>query len=206
MDKSLVSSIILAGGKGKRFGRDKLSEKIGDLTLMERALDRVRPVSDEILVVIAQGQAEPQPSPAAAQVIFDLYPGKSALGGIYTGLVASHSSHSLVVAADMPFLNTELLSYMIESAASYDVVIPRVDSALEPLHAVYSKKCVDPMRRQIERGELRIRAFFAEVSVRYVEKEEIATFDTDHLSFFNVNTEADLRWARELWQSGSRQV
>ncbi|RLC97066.1 MAG: hypothetical protein DRI40_01260 [Chloroflexi bacterium] len=206
MGKRLVTSIVLAGGKAKRFGGDKLSERIGDLTLMERALDRVRPVSDEILVVIAQGQPTPPLAPNAAQVIIDLYPGKSALGGIYTGLVAARSFRSLVVAADMPFLNTDLLRYMIEIAEPYDVVIPSIEGALEPLHAVYSRNCVGPMRRLVERGELRIRSFFDEVRVRYVEREEIERLDADRLSFFNVNTEVDLRRARQLWQSGGIQV
>ncbi|RLC94637.1 MAG: hypothetical protein DRI39_02280 [Chloroflexi bacterium] len=62
------------------------------------------------------------------------------------------------------------------------------------------------MRRLVERGELRIRSFFDEVRVRYVEREEIERLDADRLSFFNVNTEVDLRRARQLWQSGGIQV
>lgn len=191
---------MLAGGKGKRFGRDKLSEMIGDRTLLQRVIDRLDGLSSQILVVIAQDQSWPSVPPTSAQIIVDLYPEKGALGGIYTGLVASRSFHSLVVAADMPFLNIPLLRYMIENSPSYDVVIPRIDGALEPLHAIYSKNCLPYMQQQIERDEFKIRNFFEQVKVRYVEQAEIDQLDPQHLSFFNINTLADLRRARKLLQ------
>jgi molybdenum cofactor guanylyltransferase len=197
-NKSVLTSIVLAGGRGRRFGRDKLSEMIGDRTLLQRVIDRLDGLSSQILVVIAQGQSQPSLSLTSAQVIVDLYPEKGALGGIYTGLVASRSFHSLVVAADMPFLNTSLLRYMIESSPAYDVVIPRIDGTLEPLHAIYSKNCVAYMKQQIERDRFKIRDFFEQVKVRYVEQAEIDQFDPQHLSFFNINTLADLRRARKL--------
>jgi len=197
---SVLSSIVLAGGKGKRFGRDKLSEMIGDRTLLQRVIDRLDGLSSQILVVIAQDQSWPSVPPTSAQIIVDLYPEKGALGGIYTGLVASRSFHSLVVAADMPFLNIPLLRYMIENSPSYDVVIPRIDGALEPLHAIYSKNCLPYMQQQIERDEFKIRNFFEQVKVRYVEQAEIDQLDPQHLSFFNINTLADLRRARKLLQ------
>jgi len=40
------------------------------------------------------------------------------------------------------------------------------------------------------------------VKVRYVEAEEIDWFDPGHLSFFNINTAADLKTARELAREG----
>jgi len=40
------------------------------------------------------------------------------------------------------------------------------------------------------------------VSVRYVASDEIDRFDPEHLSFFNVNTEADLEKARRMVMRG----
>lgn len=197
-DQSVVTSIVLAGGGGKRFGRDKLSERIGDRTLLQRVISCLGQLSSHILVVIAQRQTKPHLSSFSAEVIVDLYPDTSALGGIYTGLLASRSFHSLVVAADMPFLNSPLLAYMLETASDCDVVIPRINGNLEPLHAVYSKKCLIPMQQQIEQGELQVRRLLEQVRVKYVEEAEIDRFDPKHLSFFNINTVADLRRAREM--------
>jgi len=200
IDRPAVTSIIVAGGRGKRFGRDKLAEDMGGRTLLQRVVDAIGPLSNDIVIAIAPGQPAPELSPASPQIVTDVYPGKGTLGGIYTGLVSSHCFHSLVVAGDMPFLNISLLRYMIDIASGFDVVIPRINGMLEPLHAVYSKNCIGPMREQIERDELRIRIFLDRVKVRYLEEAEVEEFDPDRMSFFNINTRDDLRKARVLLQ------
>ncbi|MCX5999838.1 MAG: molybdenum cofactor guanylyltransferase [Chloroflexi bacterium] len=196
--KPVVTSIIVAGGKGARFGRDKLSELIGGRTLIQRVLDRVRQLSDETVVTIAHGRPQPVLSPPPSHVAVDVYPNRGALGGIYTGLCVSRSEHALVVAADMPFLNNDLLRYMIERAPGFDVVIPRIGGNIEPLHAVYSRDCLQPMKEQLEHAKLRISDLLGRVRVRYVAEKETARFDPEHLSFFNINTTADLQRARGL--------
>jgi len=193
-----VTSIVVAGGKGTRFGRDKLAENLGSLTLLQRVVEAIGLLSNEIVVAISQGQLISDLARGSLKIVVDLYPDKSALGGIYTGLVSSRSFYNLVVAGDMPFLNTSLLRYMIESASGFDIVIPRIKGMLEPLHAVYSKSCIDPMQRQIATDELMIKVLLEQVKVRYVEEVEVDRFDPDHLSFFNINTEDDLRKARAL--------
>ena len=191
-----MNSIVLAGGRGLRLGRGKLSETIGGRTLLQRVIDCLIPLSNEILVVIAQGQSEPALPGSVVRIVTDLYPGKGALGGIYTGLVASSSFHNLVVACDMPFLNSLLLGYMIQLSPGFDVIIPRVEAKLEPLHAIYSRDCLTPIRQQIEQGNLKISNLLERVKVRYVEEGEINRFDPKHLSFFNINTRTDLEMAK----------
>jgi len=193
-----MTSIMLAGGKGGRLGRDKLSERVGRHTLSQRVIDCLTLISDEIIAVIAQGQSEPS-LPASTRVVVDLYPDKGALGGIYTGLVASSSSHSLVVACDMPFLNPSLLRYLIQVSPGFDVVIPRIkEGKLEPLHALYSRNCIAPIQQQIQQGGMKIDSFLEHVKVRYVERAEIEKFDPQYLSFININNETDLEKARAL--------
>ena len=69
---------------------------------------------------------------------------------------------------------------------------------VEPLHAVYSKNCLAPAESLLKQGNLSVYQLFPLVKVRYVEAEEIDRFDPQHLSFFNINTEADLETARKL--------
>jgi molybdopterin-guanine dinucleotide biosynthesis protein A len=87
---------------------------------------------------------------------------------------------------------------MIQLSANFDLVVPRWDGMVEPLHAVYSKGCLAPVESLLKQGTLNIAKLFTLVKVRYVEAEEIDRFDPKHLSFFNINTEADLKIAREL--------
>jgi molybdopterin-guanine dinucleotide biosynthesis protein A len=77
-------------------------------------------------------------------------------------------------------------------------VVPRVGELVEPLHAVYAKSCLAPVERLLEQGNLRVDALFDLVKVRYVETDEIDRFDPQHLSFFNINTRADLERAKQL--------
>jgi len=196
-----ITSIILAGGRSSRLGREKLAEVIAGKSLIERAISRLSSLSQEILIVISQKQARsslPSYTYPEAKTVVDLYPETGSLIGIYTGLVHSSNFLNLVVACDMPFLNLELLRYMVKMAPGFDVVIPRIGDQMEPLHAVYSKNCMKPMEDLIKQGNLKIRDFFDSVKVRYVEEEELGRFDPERLSFFNINTEADLKRARML--------
>ncbi len=165
-------------------------------------MDSLSTFQKEIIVVARKEQSLPGALYSKARIVIDLYPGTGPLGGIYTGLEVSSSFYNLVVAGDMPFLNYGLLSYMIESSAGFDAVIPRLGNLVEPLHAIYSKKCLPHIKNQLEQGKFNIRNFFTQVNIRYIEEPEIDRFDPKHLSFFNINTEADLKTAEEMIKSG----
>lgn len=199
-----ISCVVLAGGKGLRLKRDKVLENIGSINLLQRVVSYLSFYNCEIIVVTASKQSIPlSVDYPKLRVKADIYPGKGPLGGIYTGLMASNHFYNLVVASDMPFLNRELLSYMMKLSAGFDLVVPRMGSFVEPLHAVYSKNCIVPIENMLKQGALQIHLLFPLVKVRYIETEEIDKFDPEHLSFFNINTEADLKRARELLREKS---
>jgi molybdopterin-guanine dinucleotide biosynthesis protein A len=200
-----TSCVILAGGKSLRLGHDKVLEKVGNQSLLERVISPVDSISREIIIVTADERTFPQLAYCKnVKVVPDIFPGKGSLGGIYTGLVTSDSFYNLVLACDMPFLNQPLLSYMIEISDGFDFVIPRVNNLFEPLHAVYSKNCVAPIEFIIKQGRKVIIELFNFVKVRYVEAEEIDRFDPQHLSFLNINTEDDLELARRIARGDSK--
>jgi molybdopterin-guanine dinucleotide biosynthesis protein A len=182
-----------------RLGRVKALEKINAQSLIERTIDCLSPPSRTVLVVTNQEQFDIiVASRLKGKVIVDLYPGKGALGGVYTGLASADSFYSLVVGCDMPFLNRDLLGYLIDIAPGFDAVIPRIDGMYEPLHAVYSKDCLAAISELMNRGRLGVSQLFNLVNTRYVDKYEIAKFDPQFFSFFNINTLDDLRKAKEL--------
>jgi molybdopterin-guanine dinucleotide biosynthesis protein A len=194
-----ISGIILAGGKSLRLGHDKVLEKIGDKSLLEQVVSRIDSFSKSIIIVTAPERTfAPLANHPKVKIVSDIFPGQGSLGGIYTGLVESSSFYNLVVAADMPFLNESLARYMIEKSDGFDFVLPRVNNLFEPLHAVYSKNCIAPIKSILEQGKKVIVELFDYVKVRYIEAEEIERFDPKHLSFFNINTKADLELAREI--------
>jgi molybdopterin-guanine dinucleotide biosynthesis protein A len=194
-----INCIILAGGKSTRFGHDKVLERIGSTSLLEQVISHVDPICKDIIVVTAKGRTFAQLADhPKIKVVNDIFPGQGSLGGIYTGLVTSESFYNLVVAADMPFLNESLLRYMVNAADGYDFILPRIDNMYEPLHAIYSRNCIRPAKAILEQGKKVIIELFNYVKVRFVEAEEIDKFDPKHLSFFNINTSADIERAKEI--------
>jgi len=174
-------------------------EIINNQSLIERTIECLSPPAQSVLVVTSEEQfGIIRAARLKAKTIVDLYPGKGALGGIYTGLANAETFYSLVVGCDMPFLNRDLLSYMIDHPFNFDAVVPKVHGMLEPLHAVYSKGCLAPIREMIKEDRLEISHLFNLVKTRYIGEDEIVKFDSQYLSFFNINTLADLRKAKEL--------
>ena len=193
-----MTSIILAGGKSLRLGRSKALQVISGKSLIQWVVDRVAILSTEIIVATAHGEAIACHSAVRIRTVADIYPGKGPLGGIHSGLIASSSTHAIVVGCDTPFLNVSLLEYMTQICSTFDVVVPRIRKKIEPLCAVYSKNCVAPIQKLLERDERQIRKLFTMVKVQYVKQDEIDSYDQEHLSFFNINSQDDLKRAREL--------
>jgi molybdopterin-guanine dinucleotide biosynthesis protein A len=194
-----VSGIVLAGGQSSRLGTDKSFVNVNGQSLIEQIVAKLARLSDDVTIVTNSPEKYDH---LEAKLVGDVYPGKGALGGIYSGLRAATNAYSLVVACDMPFLDLNLLRYMILLARGHDVVIPRIGGLSEPLHAIYSKSCLEPIDRLLARGGLKIIDFFSEVRVRYVEEDEVDIFDPQHLSFFNVNAPNDLEEVKKLVRRG----
>jgi len=177
------------------MGRCKALETICGKSLLERVIERLKPVSSQILIVTSQEQSA-LPASCETEVVVDVYPGKGPLGGIYTGLLASESQYSIVVACDMPFLNVELLHYMAEFSQGFDAVIPRKGKGkIEPLHAIYSRNCLTTIKTELEHNHLKIYQALGRLHVRYIERAECQRFDPQLLSFFNTNFPSDLKQA-----------
>jgi molybdenum cofactor guanylyltransferase len=195
-----VTAIILAGGKSSRLGRDKALEKIGGKYLIERIIDSLSQFGDDIIVITAAPNQLPGLN---IEKVIDTYPHTGAKVGLCTGINAATSFYSLVVACDMPFLNIDLLRYLLDAVSGFDAAIPRIGDKIEPLHAVYSKNCIPILEEQIRKGKLKISDIFNEINVRYIEAEEIERYDPQHLSLFNINSEADLKRAKTIVEKGS---
>jgi len=188
-------AIILSGGNNGRMLRDKAFLQIGQKTIIERETEVLSTLFSRIIVVTNARESHKH---LRVNLVSDLVPDKGPLGGIYSGLTASKDEYNFVVSCDLPFLNAGLISYLIEVTSGQDIVIPKLNGFVEPLHAVYSKHCLIPIKRQLDRNELKIQSFFGEVKVRYIRKNEIKNYDPQGIAFFNVNTEDDLKKARSI--------
>lgn len=199
-----VTGIILAGGLSRRLGRDKAVEPIEGQPLVGRVMDALSGIADELVVVVNTPQRGRElPLRDSAVVAVDIYPNAGSLGGIFTGLSSASNQWGIVVACDMPFLNLDLLSYLLSFRESHDAIVPVLDSRPEPTHAAYSKVCLSAIEARLEANDLKIARFFDDVRVKYVNQRRVEEIDPGRRSFFNVNTEEDLARARLLAGEGS---
>jgi molybdenum cofactor guanylyltransferase len=122
-------------------------------------------------------------------VVPDRTPGAGPLGGIETALSHTAADWNLVVACDMPGISAAFLSSLLGAAESLgaDVLIPAGASGrLEPLSAVYHCRCLETLRRALDRDVRKITDALAGLRV--------ARFAVDDLSYFeNLNTPEE--WA-----------
>lgn len=199
-----VTGIILAGGLSRRLGRDKAVEPIDGQPLVGRVMDALSGIADELVVVVNTPQrGQELPLRDSAVVAVDIYPNAGSLGGIFTGLSSASNQWGIVVACDMPFLNLDLLSYLLSFRESHDAVVPVLDGRPEPTHAAYSKVCLSAIKARLEANDLKIARFFDDVRVKYVSQRRVEEIDPRRRSFFNVNTEEDLARARLLAGEGA---
>ncbi len=197
--KDAVSGIILAGGRSRRLGRDKAVEPFEGQPLIRRVIERIQPLTGEIVVVVADAaRGDGLPLEKSERVAVDLYPGGGSLGGIFSGLSAANGQWGLVVACDMPFLNRELFEHMLTLREGWDAVVPMPGDFPEPTHALYSRVCLSHIEAKLKANDLKISGFFDDVRVRYVHQEDVRTFDPELHSFFNVNSPEDLAQAVAL--------
>ncbi len=188
-----VTGIILAGGKSRRMGKDKIFLPFPDRPLLEVMVDKLSSLFPQLLIIThlpVNFQEKDK-----IKVAPDILPNKGPLGGIYTGLLYSRSEYNFIVACDLPFLQERLVRKIIEASEGYDVILPEWGGRLQPLCAVYSRNCISPIEKELRQNNLKITSFFSLVKVRVIEEEEVLKWDPEGISFLNINTPEDYRRA-----------
>jgi len=187
MNKLTVA--IQAGGKSSRMGTDKSFVPFRGRPMIATVIDAVAGLGDELILITNKPD---EYAHLGLPMFGDLYPETGPLGGIYTAVYHATHPHVLTVACDMPWLNRPLLEYIVSLRETADVVVPRWDKFPEPLHAVYSKACLEPIKEKLDAQMYKITVFYGRVSLRFVSREEIEQFDPEGKSFVNVNTPEEL--------------
>lgn len=197
-----LTGVLLAGGKSRRMGEDKRWLEVGGRPLFQRVLSVLEGLFQEILIVAA----EPLPQlegMSQHRVVTDLIPNCATLGGLYTGLSYAGRQRIFAVGCDMPFLNPTVMTHMVTLGGQADVVMAELVTGLQPLHAVYSKACLPHFERMVHARQLTVQEIVhvPGLSVKVVPERDIRPMDLHLLSFMNLNTPADIEFARKLMAS-----
>jgi len=189
-----ISIVVLAGGQSQRMGSNKALLRIDDReTLIARVVNNLQPLSDDIVVVSSTPELY---ADLPVGQTSDQFPGAGPLAGLHAGLQAARHPWSLVVACDMPLVDHRLVRFMILLTQGHELVVPRWNGELEPLHALVSRVCMPAIEACLKTGQRRVISFYPDVRLRIVEPHEVGIFDPEGRSFFNANTPED--WQRLL--------
>jgi len=177
-------------------GENKALLCVGDRRILDRLMTAFGGIFRQVLLVTNSPLSF---LPWDVTMVGDLFPVRSSLTGIHAGLFHASSGHVFVTACDTPFLKKELITVLLkELEPKWDVVIPATEEGLQPLCAVYSKRCLRPIERQLAEGNAKIIDFFSQVRVKEVPEERLRQADPQLQSFFNVNTPEALVRAKEM--------
>ena len=192
-----ISCVLLAGGKSSRLGRDKQKEIVGGLRIVDREISVLTQLSDDIVMVGDTALRQEELGVGGIRCVTDIYPGHGSLGGLFSGLSHCKYDWAVVVAGDMPFLNQELLKDLSSKiSGDVDAVVPKFEGRMQTTHALYSKTCLPHIGNSLRNGNLRMNSYFDLIALEIVELNRVTPKIIN--SFFNINTEDDLKEARRI--------
>lgn len=183
-----ITGVILVGGKSRRMGRDKAFLEVKGRPLFERVLDLFRDCFPQVMLVGDRGERF---AAYGVSVQPDLVPGSS-LGGVYSGLFAAQTEWIFVSSCDLPFPSEAILRHLCSVREGFDAVVPRSPQGYEPLFALYSRRCLEPIKELLDGGECCAYAWYPRVRLKEVAAEEIAALDPAGTAFLNLNTPEDV--------------
>ncbi len=199
----MLTVVIQAGGQSSRMGEDKALKSFLGKPLIQRVVDRLSPIADELIVTTNRPDDY---TFLNKRLISDLKPGRGALGGLYTAIASASHAVVAVVACDMPFASTHFIesthSLLVREDA--DVVIAKTDEGYEPLHAIYRREtCLPAIEAAINADLWKVIAWFPQVKVHTLSPDEVKAFDPSGLCFWNVNTPEEFEQAEHLARQSS---
>lgn len=154
------TGVVLVGGQSSRMGRDKALIEIDGRTMLERAVDLLRPHVREILIIGDPAKY----TTTHGSVIADELPGMGPLGGLVTALKRARYVRLLVIACDMPDLNDRLMTCLKAALdEGHDAVVPQHSGGIEPLAAAYHLRTLEPFNRCLKERVLKMSDALARV-------------------------------------------
>lgn len=142
--------------------------------------------------IILAGWPPDNELPAGTITVADNFPGMGPLAGIEAAMKASSASWLFVFGGDMPWLSEEMITDQATASlkAHADVLIPRIEKSIEPLHAIYRCSLHPYLKSYLRAGQdPAIRAFLKRLQVRYY---DLPRNEKTLKAFTNINSPQDL--------------
>lgn len=193
MSPADLTLIVAAGGRSTRMGRDKRFLPLDGEALLARTLRKGRAAGFRSIALAAEGERSDLTALAeefGASLVTDEQPAQGPAAAIDAGLAAAKTEWALVLSADMPFYDFELVRTFLPYAnGDTQVILPTLSGYWQPLAALYRRDAGAAFGTAIARGDRKLGVILRGLAVCEV------PLTVDAGIFFNVNTPASYRLA-----------
>jgi molybdopterin-guanine dinucleotide biosynthesis protein A len=191
------TGVILSGGLSTRFnGRNKALIDVGGKRILDRLYAILSELFDEIILVTNDPLKFVEWD---LMIVTDIFPVRSSLTGIHAGLFYMRNQFAFFSACDTPFLKKDLVAALLEKIdRNHDIIMPETAAGMEPLCAIYSKRCLNTAAHHILQDKLKIQLALRSHRLKKISESQLQAADPELMSFFNINTPADLEKAQKI--------
>jgi molybdopterin-guanine dinucleotide biosynthesis protein A len=190
------TTVLLAGGKSRRMGREKAELWVRGETLWERQVATLRALGGEMLL---SGRANGPWADAQIEVVEDRWPDCGPLGGLATVLERASAPWVAVLAIDLPLVTSELLGRLLQQAVERRKgAIPWDGEKFHPLSAVYPKSAATLAQARLLRGALALQGLVRELEEGGAIQRYVLA-DSERPLLANVNTPEDWQRVAAEW-------
>jgi len=180
-----ISGYVLAGGKSRRMGTDKALLMFQNEPLLKHMIKLIEPFC--LRVSISGNNSDY--SVFGAEIVPDLFADGGPIAGIYSTLCHSKSDWNLLLSVDVPFVNDELLHYLISNIGEYDCIVPKHDLGVEPLIGLYHKQVIPVIDDMIKVGDYKLMNLVQKLNTRFLDCSSL--IKSNSRLFMNINNPKD---------------
>ena len=185
-----AAGFVLTGGNSSRMGSDKALLTTDGRQLVQQVATALEAVANPVALV---GKPE-RYARLPWRCLPDLRPGLGPLAGLEAALAITEMDLNLVVACDMPGLQTQWLRRLLEYAERSEapcVVTRDPAGKIHPLCAVYRRGCLPFIRQALDTKRHKLTSLIEELGAEYLVASS---------SIHNLNT--PLEWLAWLQTQG----
>jgi molybdopterin-guanine dinucleotide biosynthesis protein A len=189
------SVLILAGGQSSRMGEDKALIEIDHQPLLQRVCHVAITVSSAVYILTPWLQRYQTIVPANCQFLRESQPHQGPLLALSNGLTILNTDWVLLLACDLPFLDSTILQQWIKRLdqvpQSTLAVVPYQGSRWQPLCGFYRRQCDVDLQRFIQQGGRSFQQWLPQIEVHSILIDQAQEF-----MLLNCNTPAELQKIR----------
>lgn len=157
-----VTGFVLAGGRSTRMGQDKALLQLGGVSLIERAVEKLRAVVSEVRILGSRAEFA-----SYAPIVPDLHDGCGPLGGLEAALAAAKTDWILVLPVDMPFVPVKLLRAWVREVPEKQtarIAMFQVDGRPQPALCMLHREVTSELREGLRRSSFKLYTVFCEAA------------------------------------------